>query len=220
MNSLKYLLLGAVLVMEKFSQIEAAYGLVEPPNRGMVYEKVCPRALDDDWHEYRCGKLWVEDNLLYRTKPVEGEICAACGDLLQDIQPRPFENGGKYGRGLIVRSYAAGSIIKVVVRMRTQKDGYYEFWVCPLQNETMIETEACFDQYKLTNLSGEYQIPRWGDNNLTEMNLHLPQNLTCDHCVLRSQFVTMNKLPCNDGRLSFTCGEQRVYRTCSDVKIQ
>lgn len=39
-------------------------------------------------------------------------------------QPRPNENGGKYGRGVIVRTYRPGTDVNIKVNVNAHHKGY------------------------------------------------------------------------------------------------
>lgn len=60
--------------------------------------------------------------------------CGICGDPYNSPQPRENEAGGKYGKGIISRSYKANSIIKVRVELSTNHKGWFEFRLCPNNN--------------------------------------------------------------------------------------
>lgn len=46
---------------------------------------------------------------------INGGKCGPCGDDWRDPVPRGNENGGKYGNGIIVANYTAGSEITVTI---------------------------------------------------------------------------------------------------------
>lgn len=61
---------------------------------------------DDYWN-------WMIDWNLFRQIQHEknGGMCGECGDDWSLFQPRPHENGGIYGRGVIVKKWVKRSII-------------------------------------------------------------------------------------------------------------
>ena len=62
-------------------------------------------------------------------------------------QPRSNENGGCFGStGVIVKRYRPGSVIEVGVELTANHQGFFEFRLCPLNNQTTPETDECFDQ--------------------------------------------------------------------------
>lgn len=56
--------------------------------------------------------------------------------------PRPNENGGTYGNGLIAKQYSPGSTIDVLIHLTTAHKGDFKFGLCNLDQSA--ETENCF----------------------------------------------------------------------------
>ena len=73
-----------------------------------------------------------------------------CGDPWDEARPRAGEAGGKYGRGVVVRTYSPGQRITVSADITANHQGYFEFRLCPQARES----EACLDRYVLSGGGG------------------------------------------------------------------
>lgn len=86
--------------------------------------------------------------------------------------------------------YKTGSTIDVTVRLTASHLGNFEFSLCPLKTKKELETDKCFDQYRLLLADGSgYKFPVSGPKEYV-IKLVLPKDLTCEHCVLRSEIKT------------------------------
>ncbi|XP_055603164.1 uncharacterized protein LOC129751587 [Uranotaenia lowii] len=146
--------------------------------------------------------------------------CGLCGDNYADVSPRLHELGGLYGDGEIVRSYQEGSIIDVTVQITANHRGYFLFDLCNLSEEGS-ETEECFEKNQLLDANGRRE---WYLNSTANVDYHvklqLPDNFTCEHCILQWTYITANSWGiCEDGSGKLGCGAQENFRTCSDITI-
>ena len=99
--------------------------------------------------------------------------------------------------------------------------GYFEFRLCPQNNPLVPASQACLDRYLLeqTNGQGARYYPG-GGNQVFEVYLRLPHNLTCVQCVLQWRYFAANNWGvCEDGSGRVGCGPQEEFRACSDVSI-
>ncbi|KAJ9589727.1 hypothetical protein L9F63_017066, partial [Diploptera punctata] len=150
-----------------------------------------------------------------------GGNCGECGDNYGDARPRAHENGGTYGTGLVVEKYAAGSVITTVAKLTANHKGLFYYRLCPLEYAGQLETEACFEKYPLQLLSGdfEYTVPNSNTGDF-EVQLVLPQGVTCDQCVFQWTYVTGNSWGvCANGTGALGCGPQEHFRSCSDIRV-
>jgi len=91
--------------------------LIEPPSRASAWRYGFQTPPDYNDHELYCGgftRQWKRNN---------GK-CGECGDPFDMAQPRPHENGGPWGQGVIVRSYLPGSDINIRVELTASHMGY------------------------------------------------------------------------------------------------
>ncbi|XP_043286017.1 uncharacterized protein [Venturia canescens] len=215
MTLVKYLALAAFLAIN-LCEIEAHGRLMDPVNRSSAWRRGFNVSTNFNDAGNYCGGFGVQYN-----KQNKGR-CGVCGDDFSLPQPRANENGGKFGKGIIVKTYRARSKIKVDVELTANHKGYYEFALCPLKDKKQLETEECFDMYKLKLVNGGYQYKvTAGKLGHEYIPLQLPAGLTCNHCVLRWQYTAGNNWGiCPDGKGRVGCGPQETFRTCSDIEIQ
>ncbi|KAK2581714.1 hypothetical protein KPH14_002199 [Odynerus spinipes] len=207
------LLLAAALIAVSFEKIDGHGMLMEPVNRGSAWRKGfnTPTNYDDDGNY--CGGLTVNIQ--------NGGKCGVCGDNYVLPRPRPNENTGIYGTGTIVKRYQKGQKIEAVARITANHWGHFKFQICPLSNSKELETEECFERFplKFEDGSDKYQVPTHEIRDY-KMTLVLPENLTCEHCVLRWEYVAGNNWGiCDDGTEAAGCGPQETFKTCSDISI-
>ena len=120
-------------------------------------------------------KLWDENN---------GK-CGICGDAWDLPEPRPNEDGGIYGKGIIVRTYKAGQEITAKINVIANHFGYFEFKLCPVQEGVKVDQE-CLDKHPIP-LADEpgYRWDLGTRKGMVEVKLRLPKGLTCDRCVFQ-----------------------------------
>lgn len=149
-----------------------------------------------------------------------GGKCGFCGDNYNDSTPRAHELGGTYGQGDIVKSYKAGSLAPVNVRLTKNHKGYFFFKICKIGSAG--ETEECFDQNLVQFEDGSLKHPVPEDVNIFTPNIRLPAGLTCDHCVLQWTYKTANSWNfCDEANTygELGCGNQELFMSCSDIAI-
>jgi len=195
--------------------------LLEPPNRSSIFrfpefQRFGPPANYDD-NQLNCGGY---ANQHYNN----GGKCGICGDPYQDSVPRANEDGGKYGRGIIVRKYKKGEDISVLVNLSANHKGHFEFRLCPQNHPGTPVTQECLDQNLLQivspNGSVGTQFPVYAGGINFEMKLKLPPNVTCERCVLQWNYVAGNNWGvCADGVGATGCGPQETFRNCADIAI-
>ncbi|XP_043285782.1 uncharacterized protein [Venturia canescens] len=84
-----------------------------------------------------------------------------------------------FGLGDVAEACRAGSLTSVQVQSTVKDLGFFEFALCPLNNRTQLETEACFDAH-------EIQLPSGGSKCFVEnskphyfrIELQLPEGLS------------------------------------------
>ncbi|PRD25827.1 UNVERIFIED_CONTAM: hypothetical protein NCL1_39778 [Trichonephila clavipes] len=112
--------------------------------------------------------------------------CGICGDAWDLPEPRPNEDGGKYGKGIVVRTYKAGQEFTSTVFIVANHEGYFEFKLCPVKPGVKIDQD-CLDQHPvgLADGSGNRYILKRGIKGNLDIKLKLPNGLKCDRCVLQ-----------------------------------
>ena len=114
-----------------FDVVSSHARLIEPPSRTSAWRFGfgTPSMYND--HETNCGgfgRQWTKN---------KGK-CGICGDPWDSPSPRDGESGGKFGRGVIVRSYPRSQNIRIRVDVTVNHKGYFEFHLC-----SAPETEGC-----------------------------------------------------------------------------
>lgn len=107
-----------------------------------------------------------------------------CGDDYSLSQPRPNEIGGKFGQGVIVKSYTGVNIAEINVLITANHLGYFRFDLCNL-DEFGSESEECFDKYPLLFADGNRKLQIGSTTGNIYSNVTLPSGVSCKHCVLR-----------------------------------
>ncbi|XP_037093179.1 uncharacterized protein LOC119112980 [Pollicipes pollicipes] len=189
--------------------------LYEPPGRSSAWRYGFSVPRNDDDHALNCGgfsRQWVQNS----------GRCGICGDAWDLAQPRPNEAGGMYGRGEIVRTYAANASIPVGIELTANHRGFFEMRICPLNSNARPATQRCLDRYKLQLADGGgvryYPQPAW--NGKIQLRYKLPAALTCRQCVLQWRYVAGNNWgTCANGTEGIGCGPQEEFRACADVSV-
>lgn len=147
--------------------------------------------------------------------------CGFCGDNWSIKTPRPHELGGKYGGGVIVKTYKAGGKLPVSVEITANHNGKFIFQLCNLDKNNGLESARCFEQNQMVQSNGdvEYILPSSKPGRF-EVELRIPQGLRCKHCVLQWTYQAGNNWGyCGNGTGKLGCGPQEHFRACSDIQI-
>lgn len=176
----------AVLVLINLFDGMSGHGyLWNPVNRGSRW-----RTNSSAPHNYNDNGMWC-GGYGVQWSSRNGGKCGLCGDNYGDATPRSHELGGKFGEGVITKSYKAGSVIKVTVRLTANHKGFYYFRICNLDVER--ESDACFERYKIQTTTGgdTYPLNSTAAKDYV-VSLQLPSSLTCNHCVLQWTYAFSN----------------------------
>nr|QSC42439.1 lytic polysaccharide monooxygenase D [Coptotermes gestroi] len=187
--------------------------LMDPVNRSSMWRKGynTPENFEDT--QLFCGGFkvqWYEN---------DGK-CGECGDDYALKRPRPNENGGIFGTGIIVAKYPAGSTITTLTNVTANHLGRLEFRLCPLKLKDELETEECFAKYplKLADGSSSHRLVADVIGDVL-VDVVLP-DIKCEQCVLQWTYITGNSWGyCGDGTGALGCGPQETFRGCSDISL-
>ncbi|OAD56806.1 hypothetical protein WN48_02330 [Eufriesea mexicana] len=186
--------------------------MLDPVSRSSAWRKGYPVEPNYDDNALYCGgrQIQYEQN--------HGK-CGLCGDDYALPQPRPNENGGIYGTGVIVEKYKVHQNITVKVKLTMNHMGTFTFDLCPLEKPSDLETEECFSRYPL-RVNGRYTVPVPNTKMDFDLPIELPESLVCNQCVLRWTYRAGNNWGnCGDGRQALGCGPQETFKNCADVQI-
>ncbi|XP_046612093.1 uncharacterized protein LOC124301279 [Neodiprion virginianus] len=202
-------ILGNVLIYD----VSGHGRLIEPPSRASMWRYGFDNPPDYDDNQGYCGGYGIQWG-------VNNGKCGVCGDAWNLQEPRPHETGGKYGNGIIVKKYRAGSIVPIKVQITAFHKGYFEFRVCPVKQRGVEVTAECLNQNILIGADGKSKYYPQSGPGLVEVNYRLPARMTCEQCVLQWRYVAGNNWgDCGDGTGALGCGPQEEYRACADITI-
>ncbi|CAF0817909.1 unnamed protein product [Brachionus calyciflorus] len=146
--------------------------------------------------------------------------CGICGEDYNG--EKQFEKGGKYYRGLAVRTYSQGQVIDVTVQITSNHKGFFEFRICNIDNSKTDASQSCLNQNLLRDNFARTRIPvQPGLTGLINTKIKLPDNLACENCVFQWKYHTANfwNIDPITKKGCVGCGIQEVFMGCADVKI-
>jgi len=191
--------------------------LWDPPGRSTIWRD---RAFENlglplnyNDNELFCGGFGAQYNQ-------NGGQCGLCGDNFADPTPRANENKGMYGRGVISRTYNAGSVLETTVEVTSNHLGYFTFAVCPLTSKGAENPDGC-RALELANGSGK-KFDIGSTDGYIHVQLRLPAGFICHHCTFQWSYMTGNRWGwCDEGKThgDLGCGDQEVFRSCADIAI-
>ncbi|KAG8228464.1 hypothetical protein J437_LFUL009329, partial [Ladona fulva] len=179
----KFILLSASLLVLAAVGVNGHGYMADPCQRSSMWKLGFDTPINWEDDELNCGGFgtqWDQN---------DGK-CGECGDAYNEKRPRPNENGGKFGKGIIVREYTEGELITVKINITTSHRGFFEYRLCPMngiegQPGTPVE-QTCLDNHLLPLENG---TTRWYLNTNKAgqytMDVQLPKGITCDHCVMQ-----------------------------------
>jgi len=213
------LLISLTLIV--FEQVQGHGRVLEPVMRSSIWR--LPEYFD------RHAPVNYDDNALYcggyaHHYQVNKGKCGVCGDPWDQATPRDNEDGGKFYKGIIVRGYKAGQVMPIEVELTATHYGYLEFRLCAKNDPASHSDQTCYDEHVLqrpNSVDGsKYYIKSQYGTHYASYNLTLPKDVTCSHCVLQWHYQTGNRWGvCEKGHGALGCGDQEVFRGCSDIII-
>ncbi len=100
--------------------------------------------------------------------------------------------------------------------------GIFEFRVCSIDNDPSQDaTKSCLDLNVLQVTNTSTQFPIQASYTTVHINVTLPANLVCKHCVFQWKYKTGNSWGVSsNGRACLGCGrENEEFYGCSDIAI-
>merc|ERR1712012_460581 len=192
--------------------------LYDPPARNAMWRFGYSNPVNYNDNELYCGGFSVQ------WSNNDGK-CGVCGDNWADPAPRSHEAGGKYGNGVIGKTYAMGQTIDVDIDISANHWGYFVLNICPVDGKNKDPTQECFDKHPLmlteNPSSYKFNVPL-DSPKITrfQYQVNLPYGLTCSQCVIQWTYYTGNTWGvCKNGTEGMGCGDQETFRNCADVQI-
>ncbi|XP_048736059.1 uncharacterized protein LOC125651480 isoform X2 [Ostrea edulis] len=209
-----------ILVVVIFCSIPKVWGhgyLVEPPQRSSLWRHGFGGPENYDDNGLNCGgfeRQWNQN----------GGKCGICGDAYDLPPPRPNEDGGTFGKGIIIRTYRSGDVIDAVVNLTSNHLGWIEFRLCPHGNDNPYVTQHCLDTNLLQILhsdKGSKRTKRFyvGREKLLNLKVKLPYDLHCKKCVLQWKYNAGNSWGCDKSGCGLGVGPQEQFYNCADISI-
>ncbi|XP_021375798.1 uncharacterized protein LOC110464755 [Mizuhopecten yessoensis] len=207
------------LVLQTMFHLSSGRGkMVEPPMRSSLwrhkewYGKPMVATNTDDGG-LNCGGYW-------KLHEVNHHRCGICGDAF-DNKNRPNEAGGRFAQGYISRTYYhdKSKLINVTVDIKANIGGYFEFRLCPNNDVRKTITQECLDKNHLVISGHGYRLYVERDT-VYDLQLKIPEDLTCTQCVLQWKWKGSHYWGmCDDGYGGIGCGDQEEYYNCADIAI-
>lgn len=150
--------------------------------------------------------------------------CGVCGDSYLQARPRDNEWGGKYGSsGLIPRTYESSEEIPIAIQLTAHHKGFFQFKICEMTPDMATEDEDCFNSsdsiMELADGSTIWDVNN-GSTGIFNGKIRLPDDLSCEHCVIQWRYHTGNSWGCDKtGKCGLGLGQQEEFYGCADVKI-
>ncbi|XP_066941208.1 uncharacterized protein [Macrobrachium rosenbergii] len=99
--------------------------------------------------------------------------------------------------------------------------GYYEFRLCENNDPNARDSQSCLDEHllEMADGSGTRYALRGGFRGRHTVQVQLPPEIRCSHCVLQTWVARNNTDSCPDSIGENGCGLQQFFVNCADVRI-
>jgi len=215
---------GLTLMLGLSIHINQARGhgrFIEPPSRASLFrfpnDEMIKPYLDIVEPDYNDNQLFCGGFAVYVANDLR---CGICGDDFADAKPREHETGGLYAKGIIVREYNQGDEIDVAIDITASHKGYFEFKLCPWNNMNEAPNQDCFEKHLLKFSDGTTRYGPITEVKVYNMKVHLPDDVTCDRCILQWKYRAGNNWGVDDEGEGMGHGPQETYQGCADVTIK
>ena len=187
--------------------------VVDPPARNSVwrYDKTesYPKDYDDDM--LNCGGFGTQWDSINNGR------CGVCGDEWNNKNPQTIYPGTYY-TGRIVKTYKRGQVFTLKLQITANHKGHHTFRVGKIGTPPMTLGKLTHT-LQLADGSGT-KWPTPPGTKVFDIKLKLPEDLTCDHCVLQWYWRAGNNWGCdNTGCGNGKNEEQETFVNCVDIAI-
>lgn len=207
-----YLLLGVAT-----DTVSGQGRLLSPPGRSSLWRFGYGTPENNNDNVLSCG------GIKHRWEVNKGK-CGVCGDPW-DNKPRDNEAGGLYAKEIVSGVYKSGTYLQAIVDVANANGGYFEFRLCPNNNFSSPVKEECLNKGILTLEDGVSTRFDKIHDGMNIVMLKLPDDLTCDQCVLQWKYRSADQYGCEEStgsekKCGFGLGEmQTEYYACADIAI-
>ncbi|CAF5109194.1 unnamed protein product, partial [Rotaria sp. Silwood1] len=151
--------------------------------------------------------------------------CGICGEPYNQAN-KLFEKGGSMYKGTSVKTYNQGQQFSVKVNLTANHMGYFEFRLCNVDSTPNSDaTQDCLDRriLKIANSDlTKYSITSAMGNSQIIVNLQLPVDVSCQHCVFQWKYTAGNSWGTDPvtGQQGLGLGtENETFMGCADITI-
>merc|ERR1712062_572958 len=207
--------------------------IMEPPGRSSLHRFPNDPAIAPFWADITPN---YNDNELFWggfwNQVSNDNRCGVCGDDYNEARPLSNELGGKYGSSSIIpRTYSSGQLIPIKIQITAHHRGYFQFKICKIESGQATEDEKCFNSNKsillFKNGENKFSIDNYKPEGSTgsgtgywyDMEVRLPEDLECNHCVLQWRYHTGNNRGSDENGEGLGHGYQEEFYGCSDIEI-
>ncbi|XP_061191640.1 uncharacterized protein LOC133199829 [Saccostrea echinata] len=198
-NPIRPLVRQCIMLLCLLQEVWSRGKMLDPPGRSSLWRQGYNSPVNHHDSQLFCGG--------YRNVVENAGKCGVCGDPYQG--PYDNEAGGKYASGIITRHYdVSDKYINVTIDLAVFRKGYFEFRICPNNDVNTRVKQECLDRHLLHIHSVEFfpffdgvylnpdslipgstrYFPK--DRGVDMFQLEIPENLTCNQCVLQWKHVT------------------------------
>ena len=115
--------------------------------------------------------------------------CGICGDPWES-NPHPNEQGGKFSNGIIARTYHNDDThINIAIEVEKNKNGYFEFRLCPEVSAKNPVTQECLNRFPL-DIEGQGKRFYPQSSGTVYLRVAMPKGVLCERCVLQWKWHT------------------------------
>ncbi|BFZ26003.1 hypothetical protein BsWGS_29042 [Bradybaena similaris] len=214
--ALHWTLLASVLLIWAPTSCHAHGRMLKPCSRNSGYICGLGTPVNYNDHEMNCGGRVVQWDQ-------NGGKCGICGDPWPGEHYYERPNGSMAQHNVISATYVENQVITIRLQITVPHRGYHEYRICNVDKTGGVEaTQKCLDMTRLANENNETQF-RQGttEAGYFDYTVVLPENLTCNHCVLQWKWKCGNDWGCfPNGMCGLGYGErQEEFYACSDITI-
>ncbi|XP_060596747.1 uncharacterized protein LOC132750729 [Ruditapes philippinarum] len=220
MFTFKIFWIGMAAILSQTWHVASHGRLIQPAQRSSAWRFGYDNPKNYNDNELFCGGFAVQYNAVNKGR------CGVCGDPFSAaVKPNEDADGKYVKNGVITGSYVKGDILTAKVDITAYHKGWFEFRLCPLETPTTVVTQECLNQ-NLLMVAGSSttriilkDIKQGTGVEIFEIELQLPDIISCEKCVLQWKYNTGNSWGCDAGVCALGRGNQENFVNCADIKI-
>ena len=133
-----------------------------------------------------------------------------------------FEFTGKYANGIIAATYEQGQVIDIEFAITAQHQGWIEFRLGDIGAKpiTQAKLKYTLPVVGLDGMGTRFYFPPKSSSGDFKTKVKLPDDLSCDNCVLQWWWTAGNNWGCDNSGCGVGRGRQETFVNCADIKIK